>query len=88
MARYSGKEFAAALPEFDVLAARNIAESIRMQILNMNKRATDYALKVLTVSCGICTIPIFSQQYQAAGGERRHGCIFREAEGEKRRHGL
>lgn len=57
VARYSGKEFAAALPEFDVLAARNIAESIRMQILNMNKRATDYALKVLTVSCGICTIP-------------------------------
>lgn len=57
VSRYSGKEFAAALPDFDVLAAKNIAESIRMQILNMNKRATDYALKVLTVSCGICTIP-------------------------------
>lgn len=55
--RYSGKEFAVALPGVDVLAAKNIAESIRLQILNMNKRATDYALKVLTVSCGICAIP-------------------------------
>lgn len=57
VARYSGKEFAIILPSFDVFSARNLAEAIRKQIMHMNKRASDYALKMLTVSGGICSIP-------------------------------
>jgi diguanylate cyclase (GGDEF)-like protein/putative nucleotidyltransferase with HDIG domain len=57
VARYSGKEFAIILPAYDIFSARNLAEVIRKQILNMNKRESDYALKMLTVSGGICSIP-------------------------------
>lgn len=57
VARYSGKEFAIILPSYDLFSARNLAETIRKQILNMNKRESDYALKMLTVSGGICSIP-------------------------------
>lgn len=57
VARYSGKEFAIILPFYDTLSAKNLAESIRMQILNLNKRSEDYALKVLTVSGGVCSYP-------------------------------
>lgn len=57
MARYSGKEFAIILPSYDLFTARNLAEVIRRQILNMNKREVNYALKMLTVSGGICSIP-------------------------------
>ncbi|HVI39774.1 MAG TPA: HD domain-containing phosphohydrolase, partial [Anaerovoracaceae bacterium] len=56
-ARYGGKEFAVILPMYDILSAKTLAENIRKQILNMNKRAKDYTLKVLTVSGGICAIP-------------------------------
>jgi diguanylate cyclase (GGDEF)-like protein/putative nucleotidyltransferase with HDIG domain len=58
VARYSGKEFAIILPLYDTLAAKTLAETIRIQIYNMNKRASDYALKVLTVSGGVCSIPV------------------------------
>ena len=57
VARYSGKEFAVILPLYDVLAAKNLAENIRKQILNMNKNAKDYSMKALTVSGGVCSIP-------------------------------
>ncbi len=59
VARYSGKEFAIILPLYDLLAAKNLAETIRQQILDMNKKSSDgnYALKVLTVSGGVCSIP-------------------------------
>ncbi|HWQ77631.1 MAG TPA: HD domain-containing phosphohydrolase [Anaerovoracaceae bacterium] len=57
VARYGGKEFAVILPMYDILSAKTLAENIRKQILNMNKRARDYTLKVLTVSGGICAIP-------------------------------
>jgi len=57
VARYGGKEFAVILPMYDILAAKTLAENIRKQILNMNKRGKDYTLKVLTVSGGICAIP-------------------------------
>ncbi len=57
VARYGGKEFAIILPMYDILAAKTLAENIRKQILNMNKRAKDYTLKALTVSGGICAIP-------------------------------
>ncbi len=57
VARYSGKEFAIILPAYDMFSAKNLAEIIRKQIMNMNKRESDYALKMLTVSGGICSIP-------------------------------
>ncbi len=57
VARYSGKEFAIILPSYDLFSARNLAEIIRKQILHMNKRESDYTLKTLTVSGGICSIP-------------------------------
>ena len=57
VARYNGKEFAIILPSYDLYSAKNLAEVIRAQILNMNKRESDYALKMLTVSGGICSIP-------------------------------
>lgn len=57
VARYSGKEFAVILPEFDIYSAQNMAENISSQIRNMNKQAAEGYLKILTVSCGICAIP-------------------------------
>ncbi|MDF2588559.1 MAG: diguanylate cyclase and metal dependent phosphohydrolase [Anaerocolumna sp.] len=57
VARYSGKEFGIILPSYDLFSAKNLADGIRKQILNMNKRESDYALKMLTVSGGICSIP-------------------------------
>lgn len=57
VARYSGKEFAVILPFYDPHSAKTLAETMRQQIMDMNKRETDYALKALTVSVGICTIP-------------------------------
>lgn len=56
-ARYSGKEFAAILPDFDIYSAQNLAENISRQIQNMNRNAGDTYLKTLTVSCGVCAIP-------------------------------
>ena len=57
VARYSGKEFAVILPEYDIYSAQNLAENISSQIRNMNKQSKDGYLKMLTVSCGICAIP-------------------------------
>lgn len=56
-ARYSGKEFAVILPGYDLNRARELTENIAKQIRQMNENAKDYALKALTVSCGICAIP-------------------------------
>lgn len=55
--RYSGKEFAVILPDFDIYSAQNIAENISRQIQCMNQNVTDTYLKTITVSCGICAIP-------------------------------
>ena len=59
VARYNGKEFAVILPQFDVLAAKNMANNVRQQIMEINKqkRGQLYRQKVLTASIGICTIP-------------------------------
>lgn len=57
VARYSGKEFAIILPLYDLLGAKNLAETMRLQISDMNKRATEYSFKTLTLSGGICAIP-------------------------------
>ena len=45
------------LPGYDLLSAKNLAENIRRQIMNMNKAEKDYTLKVLTVSGGISSYP-------------------------------
>lgn len=59
VARYNGKEFAVILPQFDILAAKNMANNIRQQIMDINKqnRGQMYRQKVLTASVGICSIP-------------------------------
>lgn len=57
VARYSGKEFAVILPEYDIYSAQNLADNICTQIRNMNRRSNEAYLKLLTVSCGICAIP-------------------------------
>lgn len=57
VARYSGKEFAIILPMYDLLGAKNLAETIRLQISEMNKRVAEYSFKTLTLSGGICSIP-------------------------------
>lgn len=57
VARYSGKEFAIILPSYDLLSAKNIAETIRKQIMDMNRREEDYTFKMLTVSGGISSYP-------------------------------
>ena len=58
-ARYSGKEFAAVLPDYDIFSARNLAENISIQINDINRQRgeVDKYLRALTVSCGICAIP-------------------------------
>lgn len=57
-ARLGGKEFGIILPDYGPLEAKELAEKIREQIMNMNKRDNDYTLKVVTASFGISSIPI------------------------------
>ena len=52
-ARYSGKEFALLLPNYTVEEAKGLAERISRRVREMNKSSEGYALKTLTVSCGI-----------------------------------
>ena len=64
VARYSGKEFAVILPGYDLQRARELTENIAKQIREMNKNAKDYAMKALTVSCGICAVPYSASTVQ------------------------
>lgn len=57
VARYSGKEFAIILPNYDVLRAKYLVETIRKQIADMNRNDKEYVFKVLTLSGGVCAIP-------------------------------
>lgn len=57
VARYSGKEFAVILPDYDVYAAKVLVENICEQVKNMHVKSENYSLKRLTLSCGICAIP-------------------------------
>lgn len=57
VARYSGKEFAILLPNYDVFSAKNLAEGIRKQIYEMNQESSEYKMKMLTVSVGISVAP-------------------------------
>lgn len=51
--RYSGKEFALLLPDYTADEAKQLAERISGRVRVMNKSSGEYALKTLTVSCGI-----------------------------------
>lgn len=58
IARFSGKEFAVFLPERTGEEVKALAESISRKIREMNHtadRSGEYAMKALTVSCGIAT---------------------------------
>ena len=57
VARYGGKEFAIILPRYDCLSAKNIANSIKNQILEVNKFTKNHSLKAITISVGISSIP-------------------------------
>ena len=57
-ARYEGKIFAVILPGSDILTAVSLAETLREQVRSMNSRFCDYAIKTITCSCGVCTIPL------------------------------
>jgi len=57
VARYNGKEFAVILPQYDLLGAKNLADNIRRQILDMNKQESNIRLKTITLSGGISGIP-------------------------------
>ena len=56
-ARLGGKEFGIILPDYGPSAAKELAEKIREQITNLNKRKNEYSLKVVTASFGISSIP-------------------------------
>ncbi|MEG1869453.1 MAG: diguanylate cyclase [Oscillospiraceae bacterium] len=64
IARYSGKEFAAILPNYDPLTAKNLAENVREQISNIDKGTSNYSFKTLTVSVGICSTPYVAHNVQ------------------------
>ncbi|MCI2061697.1 MAG: diguanylate cyclase [Eubacteriaceae bacterium] len=55
--RYSSKVFSVILPGYDMLAAKNLADTIRRQIMHINDSTNDKILKVLTMSIGISSIP-------------------------------
>lgn len=57
-ARYSGKEFAVVLPDYDLLSARNIAENIQRRVAKMGDlQNRECSMKALTMSIGICAVP-------------------------------
>lgn len=56
-ARYSGKEFAVILPNFDAFSTINLAENIRRQVANMTEFDESAVIRTLTMSCGICIMP-------------------------------
>ncbi|MEG0814081.1 MAG: diguanylate cyclase [Clostridium sp.] len=64
VARYSGKEFAIILPNYDPMSAKTLAENVRTQIHNINKDESNYSLKTLTVSVGICSCPYVARNVQ------------------------
>ncbi|MDD2371339.1 MAG: diguanylate cyclase [Firmicutes bacterium] len=57
IARYSGKEFAILLPNYDVFIAKRLTESIRDQISEITTSMTGERLKRLTISAGISVAP-------------------------------
>ncbi len=53
IARHSGKEFAVLFPGYPVEVVKEVAEQLSEHIRGMNRGSGEYAMKVLTVSCGI-----------------------------------
>ncbi|MEG0765058.1 MAG: sensor domain-containing diguanylate cyclase, partial [Pseudoflavonifractor sp.] len=64
IARYSGKEFAVILPDYDPLTAKKLAENVREQILSIDRGGSAYTFKTLTVSVGICSTPYVAHNVQ------------------------
>lgn len=55
--RYGGKEFAAAIPGYNMLQTWNLAENIRQQVEKITTNSDGVRLKELTFSGGICVMP-------------------------------
>lgn len=65
LARYGGKEFAILMPDRDSNAAKRLAENLHQQIFCMNRDGSnDEALKVITCSIGICSMPFDAHNVQ------------------------
>ena len=89
-ARLGGKEFAIILPEYNLMEAKVLAESIREEIENMNKQDKAYTLKAMTASFGISSIPLSANNvnqlieyanqalYQAKRNGKNCVCVFNE----------
>lgn len=60
VSRISGKEFAILLPDYSIQNAKELAEKIRIQFMNMYKKEDQYALRVMTGSFGIASIPFLA----------------------------
>lgn len=56
-ARLGGKEFAVIMPGQGVSEAKRLAENLRTQIYQLSRDSDEQALKVLTCSVGICSMP-------------------------------
>ena len=55
--RYSGKEFAVILPDYDIYSAQNLAEEHFAADPEYESGLYGHLPKALTVSCGICATP-------------------------------
>ena len=60
ISRLSGKEFAILLPECSLQTARDLAENVRYQLANANNDQDDFALRSVTGSFGIASIPLLA----------------------------
>jgi len=55
--RYNGKVFAIMLPDYDILKAARVLETIQEKIGNINSSENRKIYKSLSVSCGVCLYP-------------------------------
>ncbi len=60
VSRISGKEFAILLPDCSLQNAKEIAEKIRVEIMKMHRTKDHNALRVMTASFGIASIPLLA----------------------------
>lgn len=56
-ARISGKEFGVILPGYDIYSAKVLTESILSQVRELNRREELFAMKMVTMSGGVCAAP-------------------------------
>lgn len=59
VSRYGGKEFGILMPGFDTRKAYQLAQNLQRQIYDLNRTPSQElgALKIITTSIGICSIP-------------------------------